>query len=110
MESSIQPDLKTGWKHCENIYGFDFFLQFLPKKMYGKILLFYYGPLFLQLLLYRVQIFWTDSSMKFNLRFFISKKMKKLKAGDDCHLAQLNIKSFIQIQISPAFLQAYNKF
>ena len=43
---------------------------------------------------------------------FISEKMKKLKAGslNDCHLAQINSKSFIQIQISPAFLQAYNKF
>ena len=45
LESTIQPDLITGWKHSENLY----FAIFTNKDVWEDSILIHYGPLFLQL-------------------------------------------------------------
>ena len=34
FESTIQPDLITGWKHSENLYGFEAFAIFTNKDVW----------------------------------------------------------------------------
>ena len=51
----------------------------LTNKDDEKILLIHYGPLFPQLWLW--DVFWTNSSMKFTIRFFISRKIEEVKDG-----------------------------